>query len=228
MPVALVSLVDHDRQWFKARLNFPPCETDLDSSVCKFVLAEPDILQIPDLTADPRTRDNPLVTGEPFIRFYAGAPLRASDGQVLGSLCVIDKVSRPAGLTETQADALRRFARLVMDHLELRRAMTSRETLLREQESAFVAREALRDTQAAIAAAGGDQDIILQALVAGAMRAVPAATGGVLELIEGDELIYQVVRGSLDGQAGLRVPLHGSTAGRAALNNAPHLIVNRR
>ncbi|MCJ2099780.1 GAF domain-containing protein [Methylobacterium sp. E-046] len=69
VPVALVSLVDHDRQWFKARVGFSPCETDLDGSVCRFVLAEPDILQIPDLTADPRTRDNPLVTGEPFIRF---------------------------------------------------------------------------------------------------------------------------------------------------------------
>ena len=75
VPVALVSLVAEDRQWFKARIGFPPCETDLDRSVCAHALAQPDeMLIIPDLTRDPRTADNPLVTGEPFIRFYAGAP----------------------------------------------------------------------------------------------------------------------------------------------------------
>ena len=74
-PVALISLLDRDRQWFKARAGFPPCETDLDRSVCKFVLAETGVLQIPDLTLDPRTLGNPLVTGEPHLRFYAGAPL---------------------------------------------------------------------------------------------------------------------------------------------------------
>ncbi len=79
-PVALISLVDRDRQWFKARAGFPPCETDLDRSVCKFVLAEPGVLQIADLTLDPRTRRNPLVTGEPHLRFYAGAPLRTTEG----------------------------------------------------------------------------------------------------------------------------------------------------
>ena len=113
-PVALVSLVAASRQWFKARVGFPPCETDLNSSVCKFVLSEPDLLIIPDLTDDPRTHSNPLVTGEPHIRFYAGAPLRTPTGSVMGSLCVIDSMPRPDGLTEAQADALRRLARTVM------------------------------------------------------------------------------------------------------------------
>lgn len=113
-PVALVSLVAASRQWFKARVGFPPCETALNSSVCKFVLSEPDLLVIPDLTDDHRTRSNPLVTGEPHIRFYAGAPLRTPTGSVMGSLCVIDGVPRPDGLTEAQADALRRLARTVM------------------------------------------------------------------------------------------------------------------
>ena len=112
-PVALVSLVAGDRQWFKARVGFPRCETDLNSSVCAYTLAEPDLLIIPDLAADPRSRANPLVTGEPFIRFYAGAPLHAPDGQVLGSLCVIDHTPRPDGLTADQADGLRRLARQV-------------------------------------------------------------------------------------------------------------------
>ena len=113
VPVALVSLVAGDRQWFKARVGFPPCETSLNASVCAYTLAEPDVLIIPDLTADPRTRDNPLVTGEPFIRFYAGAPLHGPDGQVLGSLCVIDHQPRAQGLTAKQADGLRRLARQV-------------------------------------------------------------------------------------------------------------------
>ncbi|TNC14435.1 PAS domain S-box protein [Methylobacterium terricola] len=120
-PVALVSLVAGDRQWFKARVGFPPCETALNASVCAYTLAEPDLLTIPDLTVDPRTRDNPLVTGEPFIRFYAGVPLHAPDGHVLGSLCVIDHAPRPDGLSARQADGLRRLARQVTTVLRERR-----------------------------------------------------------------------------------------------------------
>ncbi|WP_198580402.1 PAS domain-containing protein [Methylorubrum sp. DB1722] len=112
-PVALVSLVAGDRQWFKARLNFPACQTDLNASVCAYTLAQPDVLVIPDLSVDPRTCGNPLVTGEPFIRFYAGAPLLAPDGQPLGSLCVLDHKPRAQGLTAKQADGLRRLSRQV-------------------------------------------------------------------------------------------------------------------
>lgn len=122
-PVALVSLVAADRQWFKARVGFPQCETDLDRSVCKFALPESDLLVIPDLTADPRTAANPLVTDDPHIRFYAGAPLRSPEGHVLGSLCVIDTAPRPAGLTGEQAADLRALARQVTDLLSLRRTV---------------------------------------------------------------------------------------------------------
>jgi GAF domain-containing protein len=75
-PVALVSLVASDRQWFKARAGFAPCGTSLDRSVCAHVLGSPDLLVIPDLTQDSRARENPLVTGEPHLRFHAGAPLQ--------------------------------------------------------------------------------------------------------------------------------------------------------
>lgn len=136
--VALVSLVASDRQWFKARVGFPLCETTLNASVCAYTLCAPDLLTIPDLAADPRTRDNPLVTGEPYIRFYAGAPLRDPDGRVLGSLCVIDPEPRPGGLTERQADALRRLARQVMALLRERRLnaemRTTRDALRTSQE----------------------------------------------------------------------------------------------
>lgn len=113
VPVALVSLVAGDRQWFKARVGFPRCETGLNASVCAYALSEPDILTISDLSLDPRTRDNPLVTGDPFIRFYAGVPLHAPDGQTLGSLCVIDRTPRPDGLTADQAESLRGLGRQV-------------------------------------------------------------------------------------------------------------------
>ncbi|KQP31869.1 hypothetical protein ASF49_10615 [Methylobacterium sp. Leaf104] len=120
-PVALISLVDEDRQWFKARTGFPPCETDLNASVCVYALSEADLLVIPDLADDPRTSRNPLVTGEPHIRFYAGAPLRMRSGQVLGSLCVLDHQPRPDGLTDDQADGLRRLARQVTTLIHERR-----------------------------------------------------------------------------------------------------------
>jgi two-component sensor histidine kinase len=142
-PVSLVSLVAGDRQWFKARVGFEPCGTDLGSSVCAHALAEPDLLIIPDLAADPRSRDNPLVTGEPRIRFYAGAPLRTVEGHVLGSLCVIDGKPRPEGLTERQADALRTLGRQVMSQMELRRALGERDALLRSGLEAVERRNAL-------------------------------------------------------------------------------------
>jgi two-component sensor histidine kinase/PAS domain-containing protein len=132
-PVALVSLVANGRQWFKAKIGFEPCETDLDRSVCAHALVAPDLLVITDLTKDDRTRENPLVTGEPHIRFYAGAPLRTPDGAVIGSLCVIDSVPRPEGLTEVQASGLRNLSRQVMSQLELRRALADRDAALASQ-----------------------------------------------------------------------------------------------
>jgi signal transduction histidine kinase len=102
-------------------VGFDACETTLDRSVCAHVVAEQALLVIPDLTQDERTRSNPLVTGPPHIRFYAGAPLMAPAGQILGALCVIDDKPRPGGLTEVQRNALGILARQVMSQLELRR-----------------------------------------------------------------------------------------------------------
>ena len=220
-PVALVSLVAADRQWFKARSGFPLCETDLDASVCVHALTEIDLLVIPDLTGDPRTRDNPLVSGDPFIRFYAGAPLRTAGGDVLGTLCVIDTVPRPAGLTDPQRDGLRRLARQVVSLLELRKAMGQREAALSRQEVLIRQHRALLETQQAVSDASGDLDAVLAALVAGAMRAVPAADGGVIELVDGDDLVYHRPQGAIRDHAGLRVPLHGSLAGRSFLTGRP-------
>ncbi|MFC6790973.1 GAF domain-containing protein [Methylobacterium komagatae] len=205
-PVALVSLVDRDRQWFKARTGFPACETDLDRSVCKFVLTEPGVLQIPDLTLDARTRANPLVTGEPHLRFYAGAPLRTPEGQVLGSLCVIDHAPRPGGLTPNQVEDLELLARQVMDQLVLRRALAERDRSERQ-------RAAVAETLAAVASTGGDLDASFRTVLAGAMRAVPAADAGAVEMLDGADLVYRAVTAELAPHLGLRLPVDGSLAG---------------
>jgi signal transduction histidine kinase len=126
-PVSLVSFVSYDRQWFKARIGFDACETTLDRSVCAHVVEKGELLVIPDLTNDARTRDNPLVTGPPHIRFYAGAPLVTPEHEVLGALCVIDDRPRPVGLTEGQQDAINVLAGQVMMQLELRRINEARQ-----------------------------------------------------------------------------------------------------
>ena len=127
-PVALVSLVGESRQWFKARIGFPVDETPLNQSVCAHALLEEEILVVPDLTLDIRTRHNTLVTGEPSIRFYAGAIIQTPDRIPLGSLCVIDTTPRPEGLSESQTESLKALARQVMSQLELRRILAETRT----------------------------------------------------------------------------------------------------
>ena len=117
-PIALVSLVDADRQWFKARVGVQVCETARADSFCAHAMYDVDVMQVPDARLDPRFQDNPLVTGEPDIVFYAGAPLVTSTGEVLGSLCVIDH--EPRLLTPAECQGLRTLARHVIAQLELR------------------------------------------------------------------------------------------------------------
>ncbi|ACB27184.1 PAS domain S-box protein [Methylobacterium radiotolerans] len=145
-PVALVSLVAGDRQWFKARVGFDPCETPLSQSVCAHALRQPGLLVIPDLTEDPRTRDNPLVTDEPRLRFYAGARLETPDGMPLGTLCVIDGTPRPEGLTLEQAESLQALARQVMAQMDLHRSMAERDDALRQVREAATRHRQILDS----------------------------------------------------------------------------------
>ena len=133
-PVSLVSFVAADRQWFKARAGFAARETPLDQSVCVHAIRERELLVIPDLTQDERTRMNPLVTGGPRIRFYAGAVLRAPGGEALGALCVIDDKPRPAGLTAEQTQSLLALARQTMLLLQYRRALIRRDDAVRRSD----------------------------------------------------------------------------------------------
>ncbi|WP_305785332.1 GAF domain-containing sensor histidine kinase [Symbioplanes lichenis] len=117
-PIALVSLVDSDRQWFKAGVGLDVCQTAREGSFCAYAMHSADVMQVPDALADPRFATSPLVLGAPHVRFYAGAPLVSPEGQPLGSLCVIDH--RPRLLTPAQRQGLRTLARHVMGQLELR------------------------------------------------------------------------------------------------------------
>ncbi|MET0269941.1 MAG: GAF domain-containing protein [Sphingomonas sp.] len=120
VPVALVSLVDAERQWFKSCFGTDVCETTRESSFCAHAIAARAMLVVPDTLVDPRFRDNPLVTGDPHIRFYAGAPLRAPDGHLIGTLCIIDM--RPRNLTEQERTLLADLAATVEAEL-LRRPL---------------------------------------------------------------------------------------------------------
>ncbi len=121
VPIALVSLVARERQWFKARVGLDATETSIDVSFCAHAIRSPDeALIVPDATADERFRENPLVTGDPSIRAYAGIPLVLRSGEAVGTLCAIDR--KPRQFTRDQQEALKVLGAAVTSQLELRAA----------------------------------------------------------------------------------------------------------
>lgn len=120
VPIALVSLIDADRQWFKARVGLDVQETPRSIAFCDHVIRDPEhTMIVEDATLDARFAENPLVTGDPSIRFYLGAPLQDADGMALGTLCVIDR--QPRRLTAAQVEAVEALRRVTMQLIAQRK-----------------------------------------------------------------------------------------------------------
>lgn len=116
VPIVAISIIDTERQWFKSTQGMNVCQNDLNSSFCAHAILQNDIFIIPDSLNDKRFADNPCVTSEPFVRFYAGCPIGTEDGYNLGTLCIID--SKPREFTDQQLQSLKDMAALAQDELQ--------------------------------------------------------------------------------------------------------------
>lgn len=179
VPIALITLLDVDRQWFKAKYGLDVQETDIEHSVCRIEIDRGDMLGITDLTADRRTNCNPLVTGAQHFRAYAGAPLVLRSGAVVGRLCVIDTEPRPEGLSELERAMLRALARLASENLELRRTARVSNRLTELQAALVEIGEAIRGSGDA-----GQMASATAAIVGRVLTADRAGLGSVDDAIE--------------------------------------------
>jgi PAS domain S-box-containing protein len=128
-PIALISILDDKRQWFKAKIGLKVKETPIEDSFCQYALDEPEeVMIVNDSQTDHRFINNPLVTGDPHIRFYAGAPLVTPKGNVLGTICTIDK--KPKKITDKQKKALSLLSRKVMDHFNTTRDINKNQKIV--------------------------------------------------------------------------------------------------
>ena len=157
VPVALVSLIDRERQWFKSRIGLAVSETPRQIAFCDHAIRSPEVMVVDDARADPRFADNPLVVGEGGVRFYAGAPLISAEGHAVGTLCLIDRV--PRRFSDAQRNALAVLARQVVAQLELRRQHA---TLGAAYGALRIERDRLQRLQQQLQASEGRMALVLQ------------------------------------------------------------------
>ena len=138
-PVALITLIDSNRQWFKSKVGVGISETPREVSFCSRAIQQPELFVVPDASKDPRFSSNPFVVSDPKIRFYAGAPFTSSDGHPLGTVCVVDMV--PRQLTPDQENALVALSRQVQSQFELRKNLIELRAVLDERDRAEAERD---------------------------------------------------------------------------------------
>jgi anti-sigma regulatory factor (Ser/Thr protein kinase) len=189
-PIALITLLDVDRQWFKARIGISLSETSRSVSFCTHAIKQRDLYVVGDARAHDLFRDNPFVTGADGIRFYAGAPLVTPDGHALGTLCVLDKV--PRTLSDDQVEALLALRRQVEAQLELRANLFELQTALKARDSAedeqrrLMAdlRDSLDNVKRLSALLPYCSECQFSMTIPADPRAIPTITDGVLQVLQ--------------------------------------------
>ena len=189
-PIALITLVDADRQWFKSKIGISATETSRSISFCSHAIQQTGLYIVADAASHETFRENPFVTGDPNIRFYAGAPLITPEGQALGTLCVIDSV--PRTLTPAQIDALEALKRQVQAQLELRvnllelgKALAQRDRAEAEQRALIGRLQASLDGLNKLGALLPYTSVCeLNMVIPADPKAIPTITDGVNHLLE--------------------------------------------
>ncbi|HET7221055.1 MAG TPA: ATP-binding protein [Vicinamibacterales bacterium] len=201
-PIALISLIDADRQWFKSRIGISIAETSRSVSFCTHAITQRELYVVPDARANPTFRNNPFVVGENGIRFYAGAPLITPQGHALGTLCVLDKV--PRTLTAEQVDALQALRRQVEAQLELRANLFELDLALKARDHAEAEqvrligelRESLDNVRKLSALLPYCSECQFNMTIPADPRKIPTVTDGVMQVLQDkhwpEERIIQV------------------------------------
>lgn len=206
MPMSLISLVDSDRQWFKARVGLAASETPRDYAFCAHALHSPEPLVVPDAIEDARFGNNPLVVADPNIRFYAGIPLLTPGGQALGTLCVLDR--QPRQLSEFQLSALRALATQAIQLLELHRATQELQAFQRAQEQLAQLSYDIHQSQAECLSRGLEIMTHYYGLPGGGVHLIK---GGIFEVLA---MQGQEAGGTLSFEPGDKFPLADSFIGQ--------------
>jgi anti-sigma regulatory factor (Ser/Thr protein kinase) len=189
-PIALISLIDADRQWFKSRVGLTIAETSRSVSFCTHAIQQRDLFVVPDARDDAAFRNNPFVVAENGIRFYAGAPLITPDGHALGTLCVLDRV--PRTLTDEQIEALEALRRQVEAQLELRANLFELDEALKARDEAEAAqvrligelRESFENVRKLSALIPYCSECQFDMTIPAEPRAIPTVTDGVMQVLQ--------------------------------------------